>query len=65
MFKLTDKQQAIIMFIVAVLPSIIVWLTSPKGLFDEWSLRFLFASILSGIIVFFKEIAVYEPRKET
>jgi len=63
MFKLTDKQQAIIMFIVAILPSVIVWLSSPNGLFDEWSLRFLFASICSGIIVFFKEIAAYKPRE--
>lgn len=62
--KLTDRQQAILMFLAVIIPPFIVWLTNPEPLFAELSLRFLLASILGGVIVFIKEIADYKPKEE-
>jgi len=53
---LSDKGQAAIMFAVVVLPSFVVWLTSPDPLLAEISLRMLAASIIGGVLVGLKEL---------
>ena len=63
--ELTDRQQAILMFIAVVLPSFVVWLTNPEPLFAELSLRYLIASIMTGVLVGIKEIADYKPKETT
>lgn len=63
--KLTDNQQALLMFLALALPSIILWLTSSEPLFTEPSLRILLAGILGGLIAFIKEIADYKPKEES
>lgn len=52
---LTDKQQAFIMLLVFILPALITWcaLGMPT---DKASLGLLFASILSGVLAFCKEL---------
>lgn len=64
MFKLTDKQQALIMLCVVLIPPFIVWVSSPDPLFEQQNLRWLLASILTAFLVFLKEIAAYKPRGE-
>ena len=56
---LSDSQQAIMMFVVFVLPPLITWsaLAYPT---DRASLGILGSAILSGILAFIKEILGYK-----
>ena len=57
---LSDREQAVLMCLVFVLPPIITWagLGMPT---DRISLGLLLSSILSGILVFVKEILGGQP----
>ena len=57
---LSNREQAIIMCMVFVLPSVITWagLGMPT---DRASLGLLLSSILSGVLVFLKEILGGQP----
>jgi len=61
--KLTDVQQAWLMLIVFVLPSLITWaaLGYPT---DRASLGILGSAILSGILAFIKELLGWKPKGE-
>jgi len=60
---LTDRQQALIMLLVFILPSLITWsaLGFPIG---RNELGILASSILSGILVFMKELLGGRPPPE-
>lgn len=62
MYRLTDKQQAVIMLLVVLIPPLVVWMSSPDPLFQEQNLRWLMASLLCAVLVFLKEFAAYKPR---
>lgn len=62
MGKLTDFQQAFLMLLVFVLPVLIVWTSSGMPI-DRTSLGLLFSGILSGILVFIKEMLGGTPPK--
>ena len=55
MGELTDIQQAVLMLLVFVLPSLIAW-TALGYPSDRASLGILGSSILSGILAFIKEL---------
>jgi len=60
MGRLTDTQQAIIMFVVFILPPLITW-TALAYPTDRVSLGILGSAILSGILAFLKELLGGKP----
>ena len=63
MHRLSDREQAILMLLVFILPPIITWaaLGMPT---DRASLGILVSAVLSGILVFVKELLGGTPPKE-
>lgn len=63
MHRLSDREQAILMLLVFILPPIITWaaLGMPT---DRASLGILLSAVLSGILVFVKELLGGTPPKE-
>lgn len=62
MGKLTDQQQALLMFFVFILPPLITW-TALGYPADRTSLGILGSAILSAILAFIKELLGGTPPK--
>lgn len=60
MFKLTDTQQAFFMLLIFILPPLSVWMGLGFPM-DKAALGILGSSIVSGILVFIKEMAGWKP----
>ena len=56
MIQLTDKQQALVMFLVFVLPAVLIWLGADMPL-DRSGISLLAYGIVAGILAFLKELA--------
>ena len=62
MIKLTDREQAFLMFLAFLMPAIILWVSSSNWLTSD-GLRILIGGIASGIIAAIKELLGWKPRK--
>jgi len=63
MIKLTDTQQATLMLLVFVFPAFIVW-TALGMPTDKAALGLLLSSVLSGALVFIKELLGWKPKEQ-
>lgn len=58
--KLTDAQQALFMLLIFILPAFAVWAGSGFPV-ERTEIGFLAASVISGILVFIKEMLGWKP----
>lgn len=56
MVQLTDREQALVMFLVFVLPAVLIWLGMEMPM-DRSGISLLLYGIVAGILAFLKELA--------
>ena len=54
--ELTDRQQAVVMFLVFVIPAVMIWVAQEMP-FDRAGISLLIYGVLAGILAGLKELA--------
>lgn len=54
--ELTDRQQAVVMFLVFVLPAVLIWIGEQMPI-DRAGISLLLYGVIAGLLAFLKELA--------